>query len=204
MRNAWCHFTVFVDAGDFGFEQLRAAHAQHGQDGDGQDDDAHAAQPVHHVPPEIERRGERVEAGHDGGAGGGQAADGFKESIGVADVGEIKVKGQGGDGGKTQPEEEHQCEAVARAQFAVVFARGRPDGGRTGQRGQCGSGEGVEGGIVVEIGHQRGDEQQDGVERGELGQYVDDRSDFIHGCVFVCAGAGLFFRRPQPKKPTFT
>ena len=64
-----------------------------------------------------------------------------------------------------------------------------------------GFGEGVESGIVVEVGHQRGDEQQDGVEHGELGQYVDDRSDFIHGCVFVCAGAGLFSDGLNRKSP---
>jgi hypothetical protein len=104
LGDAGGELAVFVDAGDFGFEKLGAAYADHGQDGYGQYDDAHAAHPVEQVAPEVERGGEAVEVGENGGAGGGEAGDSFEEGVGVADAGQIPIKRQGGDHGKTHPQ----------------------------------------------------------------------------------------------------
>ena len=49
-------FSSFTGPGRFGLVELHAADAQQRQHGDGQHDDADAAEPVQRVAPEVDRR----------------------------------------------------------------------------------------------------------------------------------------------------
>jgi hypothetical protein len=66
----------------FGLEHLSAADAQQGQDGDGQNDQAHAAEPDHLRSPQIDRHRQVVQAAENGRAGGRQSGNGFKIGVG--------------------------------------------------------------------------------------------------------------------------
>ena len=194
LGNAGGKFAVFVDAGDFGFEKLGAAHTDHGQDGYGQNDDAHAAYPIEQVAPEIERGGKAVEVGENGGAGGGEAGDGFEEGVGVADAGQIPIKWHGSNHGKPHPQQKNEGETVAGAQLTLMAAGDEPDDAGHADGGGGGIGKHPEGGVLVEIRHERGRQEQQRKHEAEAGEDVDDGGEFvIHGVAVSGSLCGRYF-----------
>ena len=188
LRNARRQFAVFIHAGDFGFEKLPAAHAEHGQNCHRQHDNPHAAEPIEHMAPKIERRRERVEAVDYAGAGGGEPRHRLEKRIGVAHIGKIEIKRHRGDGGKAHPQHKHQREAVALAQLAVVVPGEQPHRYRADDGDQRGAAECGQRIVEKQIRHKRRHQQQHGKQHAELGEHVDNRNNFMHGAAA--------FRRP--------
>ncbi len=105
------------------FQQLGPAHGEPGQDGHGEYDDAHPAEPLRELPPHHE--GGRMEIHrnvlHDGGAGGGEPAHAFEERVhrhrhGAASGEHIR---HGPDQGGQQPREGDQQKPLPRPEVRV-------------------------------------------------------------------------------------
>ena len=77
---------VLHRAGRFGAVHLHAADAQQRQDGHRQHDDAHAAQPVQRVAPQVHGVRQRVEPADHGGAGGRESRHGLEVGVGERQV----------------------------------------------------------------------------------------------------------------------
>ena len=61
---------------------MHATHAEVGQDGQREDDDGQAADPLGHTAPEEDVFRHGLDVGQDGGSRGGETRQGFKEAIG--------------------------------------------------------------------------------------------------------------------------
>ena len=180
------HFIFFVQTGYFGFEKLRAADAEHGQDGDCEDDDAHAAEPVEEVPPKVDGRCERVEVCDGGRAGGGQSGHGLKEGVGKAYLGQVEVNRYGGNKGKGKPQHQDEGKAVPRTQFPPESQSGYPNGVGTGHGNQGGGEEGGKCAVRKGIGQRGRYQQDDGKQKSQPGEDVCGWKDLVHGAaVFI-------------------
>ena len=107
--------------------QLHAADAEHRQHGDGEDDDAHAAEPLQLLPVIENRPRQVVEAGQDRRAGRRQSRHGLEDRIGDRErqaVGEIQWRGA--ERAEYGPERCDHEEAVPQPQFPALAAHRQP------------------------------------------------------------------------------
>ncbi|OPZ64377.1 MAG: hypothetical protein BWY83_03204 [bacterium ADurb.Bin478] len=74
---------VFGGAGHFRLIELHAADAEQRQDGQREDHNAHAAEPMSHAAPEEQAMGHSLDIAKNGGAGGAEPGHGFKKRVGV-------------------------------------------------------------------------------------------------------------------------
>ncbi len=111
------HQLVDNGAGHFRFENVNGAVRRLGQHDD-KDQNAHAAHPMGEAAPEQQAPAHGLHIRQDGGAGGGKAADGFKQSVYIGGDLPGKNEGQRTDGGQKQPRQRHDDKPV-------------PDGGAT-------------------------------------------------------------------------
>ena len=77
-RDARMEF-AHLQSGGFGREEFLLADAHGGEDGEGEKDDAHTANPVGEAAPEEDGVGERIDVGEGGSAGGGEARHRFEK-----------------------------------------------------------------------------------------------------------------------------
>ena len=109
--------------------ELHAADAQHGQNGDGQDDDTHAAQKIELLTVVLNGRRQLVDTtGDDRGARGGEAGDGLKDRVRQAPM-QSDHEGQGTDHAQEHPEEGYHQEAIAHREFLVRMPVRQPEEG---------------------------------------------------------------------------
>ncbi len=165
---------VLHRSGHLGAVNLHAAHAQHRQDGHGQHDDAHAAEPAQQVAPQIDRARQVFEARKHRAAGGGQARGGLEVGIGKIDGQEMPQR-ETGDRGQRDPGQRHQHQAVPGLEFALEAPRRQPQQ-RADQEGrECGDDERPECRIQAPDRHDQGREHGHGKYHHDEGKDVRNR-----------------------------
>ena len=132
------HLFVLGDAGALRPVELHPAHAQQGQHGDRQDDDADATQEVELLAV-IQNGGRQLvdATADDGGAGGGEAGDGLEDGVRHPPA-QADLEGQGPDHAQDQPEDGDHQEAIAHRELMLLMPVRQPEQGAQPQ----GKGEG--------------------------------------------------------------
>ena len=115
---------VIVDAIDFGHEELHAAHAQEGQDGDGEHDDGQTSNPLRHAAPKQDVFWHRLDVGEDGGTRGGEARQSLEEAIGEVGHALAEQVGHGTEKGDDQPRDANDVYTIALTGFVVAMLAG--------------------------------------------------------------------------------
>ncbi len=99
--------------------ELHAADAQHGQNGDGQDHDAHAAQEIELLTVVLDGGWQLVDTtGDDRGARGGETGDGLEDRVRQVPM-QPDHERQGTDHAEQNPEEGDHQEAIAHRKLLV-------------------------------------------------------------------------------------
>ena len=135
LGDAWRQLAVLDRARCFGDIQLATADAQDGKDGHGQNDDAHAPQPVQFMTPEIDGGWQVVEVGQDRCPCGGEPRHGFEIGVGKGQILQIRHERECGESGHTQPGQHHEDEAVAGLDVFLESA-GQPPQDHTDAQGK--------------------------------------------------------------------
>ena len=144
---------VLDRTGDLGAVEQHAADPEHGQHGDGEDDDAHAAQPLQQLA--VEQHGVRqgVEAVQHRGAGGGETGEGLEDGVGEGNPQPRHgPERQRAEEAEPRPEQHHDEEAVAHPQLLAVAAERQPQGGAGGEGDDEGEDEGAGAAVAVQEG----------------------------------------------------
>ena len=109
---------------------MRGTPCQLGQEGQGQYQHAHAADPVGEGTPEHEPTGEEVKVTQNGCASGGEAGYGFKQRIGKVGNHAAEHKGEGTEDAQNDPSQGYNQEAFPGTQIPVFrfgqAAHGQP------------------------------------------------------------------------------
>ena len=127
LGDAGCEFGVLHRAGGFGAIELHASDAQHGQDRNRQDDDAHTPQPLQLRAIVEDSVRQAVQTEQHRGAGGGQAGYGLEYRVGEAHVRMLRQhKGDGSGHSQHRPEHGYHYETVAHAQLVAKLAHRQP------------------------------------------------------------------------------
>ena len=101
---------------DFGVEHLHASRVvQQGHNRECEQDDSHAADPLHQGSPQVDSMAHSVDAGKDGCAGGGESGYGFEECVGYS-------YGSGAQHEGEQSEQRQHYPDGGREQVAVAFS----------------------------------------------------------------------------------
>ena len=85
--NTGCQFAVLQRSRRFRPVKLHTTNAQHGHDGDGQNDDTEATQPLKLLAVIQNATWQVIDIGQDGGTGGGQPGHGLEHGVHVRDFG---------------------------------------------------------------------------------------------------------------------
>ena len=135
-------------------EELPPSHPEKGEDGDGEDDDPHPAQPLGHGAPEEDPVGEDLDLGDDRGPGRREAGHRFE--VGVRKGGESAVDhvGEPPEKGGENPSGRDDQEALPVAQegFFLSGPEGEAEGAPGSRGDRHGEQEAPEVGLPVEQG----------------------------------------------------
>jgi len=136
--------------GGLGSIKLHAADAEHGQDGDSEHDDPHAAEPLELLAVEEDCGRRRVEPRDHGSTRGGEARDGFEDGVRHRELRHVGEQ-QGCAAAQTEgePEHDHDDEAVAQAQLSFHTPHRQPQCEPGQQYQEKGGDEGRRGAVVV-------------------------------------------------------
>ena len=167
-----------------GAHDLMAAHAQQRQNGHGQHQDAHAADPDQRGAPQVDGRRQRVQVGEHGGAGGGQAGHGLEIGAGEGQrhAGAMEIQHQRDRRQQRQagPHGRHQHEAIARPQLAAVAPRQHRQPTADADRQQETVQEGVARRVLADVGHHQRDQHGEGEHHHGQAQYVEGGQYALH------------------------
>jgi len=128
-------------SGDFGADEEFGAGAGLSEDGDEEDDDSHAAEPVCEASPEEDGAGEILGCGKDAGPGGGETGDAFEDAgtgdikpavaVGFEDAGDDI--GQGAEEAAEEPAECDDADGFLSVHLSDILACGfGPEAGSSG------------------------------------------------------------------------
>ena len=102
-----------VRARGFGGVEAVFVDAQGGHDGEDEEHDAEAAEPLRHAAPEEYGGGQPLDGGEDRGSRRGDAGHGFEEGVAEGVEGACGKEGEGAEEGKDDPEEDDEEVGVA-------------------------------------------------------------------------------------------
>ena len=143
------HQLAHHGAGTLRLHQVQRAGAQTGEQGDGQDEHAHTAQPVHEGTPEQDALWQGLHGGENRGAGGSEAGDRLKETVDVgAEQAKLRIepspekKRQRAQGPHQKPDQGNGEEALPGKEVVVAaqmgqdqpYGRDERDGDQKGKR----------------------------------------------------------------------
>jgi len=106
----------------FGLEHAAAAETQQRQDGNGENDDAKAADPVHESSPEVDRQGQLIKSGQDRRTGRREARNGLKVGVRPGQSVDVQIQGQRTESRQQHPDQGDQQEALAHPHLALLPA----------------------------------------------------------------------------------
>jgi hypothetical protein len=156
-------------------EHLRAADAEHRQDRHRQHQDAHAADPLQEVAPDVDRQRQVVEPDEHRRAGGRHCRDAFEVRAGERQCGQVQHQRQGGERRQAGPYQRHQQEAVARQQLAHVAPGRAEQHGTRPQRERDRHAESSEPGIAAEQRERQRHQHHDREDHDDGAKHVQDR-----------------------------
>ena len=163
-----------------GPEQLHAADPQHRQEGQREDDDADAAEPLQDRPPQQNAGRCIVQADDDGGPGRRNARHRFEERVGIGQFQFGEGERQGRKGGDDQPAQPGEGEGLAQVEPEALGAvrQDQRDADEQGDPGRLDERGPVFGhrGQVGRDGH----EHDDGENRQQHAANEEDRSKIQH------------------------
>ena len=129
---------LFIDrTGDFCGEKLETAEFDHRHDGQRQQDNAHAAQPLDDAAPEQDGVGQGLHILQDGGSGSGESGHGFEEGVGVAAEGTVQLERYRTEQRKQYPDQGDNDKALVFADIRPGFPTGQGQG-QTGRKSVAG------------------------------------------------------------------
>ncbi len=120
-------------------EKLHPADPQHGQHGDGHDDDTDAAQPLQHGPPKQQPGRRLVETDDDRRSGGRETGHRLEEGIGIGQVEFGEFQRQRREQGQHDPAQRRHDESLAHREPGNGHAVGQ-DQRDADEQGQAGRG----------------------------------------------------------------
>ena len=107
--------------------QVVGADAQLGDDGGGQHQHSHPAQPVGEGPPEEDALGQGLNVGENGGAGGGKARDRLKQAVGEGGEPAGEPEGEGPHYPGEDPDESHRGKTLPGKELLLGGQGGQPE-----------------------------------------------------------------------------
>ena len=199
LADARGQLAVLHGAGGFGAVELHATDAQHGQDGHRQHDDAHAAEPLQLLAVPQNGVGQVIQPGHDGGAGGGQAGEGFEDGVGDAQLhaaGEVERNRT--HQSQNRPEGDDHQKAVLDLEIGAGMAGEVPQQPTHRKRQQQGGGKGEQRPVAVDERHHDRWHQTETVD-GD--QDADDFEDHLQVHVTATSASVRFLRARTVRRP---
>ena len=171
-------------AGGLGLHQVQGAGSQGGEQGNGENQYAHAAQPVGKGAPEQQSVGQTFNGGEDGGAGGGEAGQRFKQGVDVGGKGPRfgiqqpeDAEGQGAEYADQNPDEPGGEKALPGKEVGLGPQQGqKPAHGRGDHSGEE-QGAGI---VTVEQGYRQRKKHTGGLHQQHLTGHPKNQLE-IHG-----------------------
>ena len=163
-----------------GAVDLHPSDPQQRQDGHGEHDDSHAAEPAQQVAPQIDGARQELEAGQHGAAGGGEARCRFEVRLGEIDR-QVMPQRHPRNGRQRHPGERHQRQAVAGLQLALEAPGRQPEERSQRESREPGLQERPERRIELPDRHDERNQHGHGERHQHHGEHVRDRQqDRLH------------------------